>query len=69
MTQREKILRFLDDFGSITPLQAMAEFGIMRLAARISEIEKAGIPIEHEMVKGWNRYGETTHFMRYRRAE
>lgn len=65
MTQHEKILRHMQDFGSITSLEAMQEYGIMRLASRISELKKAGIPIQKETVSGKNRYGESTIYARY----
>ena len=32
ITQCERILRHLNDFGSITSLEAMQDYGIMRLA-------------------------------------
>ena len=38
MTQNERILRHLRDNGSITPLDALSEYGIMRLASRISDL-------------------------------
>ncbi len=64
MTQREKILRHLQQFGSITPVEALREYGIMRLAARMAEL--AGqYPIESKMVKGRNRFGEPVRFSRY----
>ena len=66
MTQCQRIKQWLDDFGSITPLEAMHELGIMRLAARISDLEKDGVEIHHEMVKDKNRYGESVHYMRYK---
>lgn len=65
MTQNERILRHLEDYGSITSLEAMKEYGIMRLASRISDLKKQGIPIEKEMVSSKNRYGEPTSFARY----
>lgn len=65
MTQCEKILRHIEDFGSITSLEAMQEYGIMRLASRISDLKKAGIPIQKETVSGKNRYGESTSYARY----
>ena len=40
MTQSERIRRHLSDFGTITSLEAMQEYGIMRLASRISELKK-----------------------------
>lgn len=65
MTQSERIVRHLRDYGSITSMEAMREYGIMRLASRISDLKKAGMPIRAEMVSGKNRYGETTSYARY----
>lgn len=65
MTQCEKILRHMQDFGSITSLEAMQEYGIMRLASRISDLKRIGTPIRVETVKGKNRYGEATSYARY----
>lgn len=65
MTQSERIVRHLRDYGSITSLEAMKEYGILRLASRVSDLKKAGFPIHVEMVKGYNRYGEATAFARY----
>lgn len=69
MTQKQRILKYLDDFGSISPQEAMVDLGILRLAARISELVKAGEPIETVMTDGFNRYGQRIRFARYRRAE
>jgi len=68
MTQKERIRKYLDDFGSITPLEATRELGILRLGARIHEMIQAGEPIIKEMESAPNRYGQTTRYARYRRA-
>lgn len=65
-TQCDRILRHLEDYGSITSLEAMAEYGIMRLASRITDLKDKGYPITKETVTGKNRYGEATHFAKYR---
>lgn len=65
MTQREKIREYLNDNGSITPLDAMREFGIMRLASRINEMVKSGEKITRVTVKDKNRYGQTVHYAKY----
>lgn len=65
MTQTERIVRHLEAFGSITSLEAMQEYGIMRLASRVSDLKRAGIPIRVETVSGKNRYGEVTSYARY----
>ena len=66
MTQKERIIKYLQDFGSITPLEAMRDLGIMRLAARISELVRAGWNIIRETKSSKNRYGQTTRYARYR---
>lgn len=68
MTQKERIRKYLDDFGSITPLEAMRDLGIMRLGARIWEMIRAGEPIIRETETAQNRYGKMTRYARYRRA-
>ena len=66
VTQCDRILRHLKDYGSITPMEAMNEYGIMRLAARINDLRAQGIEIASEVKTGKNRYGEDTHFSVYR---
>lgn len=65
MTQCERIMRHLEKFGSITSAEAMQEYGIYRLASRISDLKKRGVPIQREFVKGKNRFDEETFFARY----
>ena len=66
MTQTEKILRHLEDIGSITPWEAMRMYGIMRLGARIWDLKRDGYPIQTEIITGKNRYGEPTRWAVYR---
>lgn len=66
MTQKERILKYLSDFGSISPLEAMADLGIMRLGARIWELNRMGYSIVRDTEVGKNRYGQTTRYARYR---
>ena len=66
MTQNEKILQYIEQEGSITPLDALREFGCMRLASRVSELKKEGYPIKTEMETNKNRYGERIRYARYR---
>ena len=69
ITQCERILRHLKDYGSITSLEAVNEYGIMRLASRINDLRAEGIAIVSEMKTGKNSYGETTHFAVYQNKE
>ena len=66
MTQSERILRHLEDYGSITQMDAMKDYGIMRLASRVNDLRREGHPIITEVVTGKNRYGEPTRWAQYR---
>lgn len=65
-TQCERILRHLTDFGSITSLEAITEYGILRLASRINDLKRRGIAISSEIKTDKNRYGEKVHYSVYR---
>ena len=65
LTQNERILDYIEEFGSITQLEALRDLGVMRLASRISDLKRQGYPIisTNESVK--NRYDETCRIKRY----
>lgn len=69
MTQADRILRHLRDYGSITPVDALREYGCMRLGARIYDLKRQGHHIISERETALNRYGEKTSFARYRMGE
>lgn len=64
-TQCDRVLHYMDRFGSITQLEALADLGCMRLASRISDLRKRGYPIGRRMKTGKNRYGESVSFAEY----
>jgi hypothetical protein len=64
-TQCERVLAYIEDFGSITSLQAMQDLGCMRLASRINDLKRMGYPVRKRTVKAENRYGETVYFAEY----
>ena len=66
-TQVKKVIRFMQEHGSITTMQAF-DMGITRLASRIHDIRSMGIEIESETVNAKNRDNEPVHFSRYRIA-
>ena len=66
LTQCDRILRHLEDYGSITSLEAVNEYGIMRLASRIADLKEMGHNIVSERTTGKNRYDETTSYSVYR---
>jgi hypothetical protein len=58
--QKYQILNYLQSGKKITPLEALDQFGCMRLASRISELRDEGYPIETKMMsdkdKRWAEY-------------
>lgn len=69
INQCEKILQYIEHEGSITPLDAMREFGCMRLASRITDLKRRGYPITRQMETAKNRAGEPVRYARYRMGE
>lgn len=64
MTQSERIIRYMQDFGSITPMDAF-RMGITKLATRVSEMRRDGIQIEDDWVTDKNQFGEPVRFKKY----
>ena len=65
VTQRQLILKYIQDFGSITPMDAFFDLGITTLATRVSEMRRDGMQSKIESVKSTNRYGKTVRFAKY----
>ena len=65
MTQREIVLKHIEEYGHITSWEAMQEYGINQLHPIIADLIKAGIPIKWEKGSQKNRYGDTVSFDRY----
>ena len=67
MTQNERIKRHLEVFGKISSREAMNEYGIMRLGARVWELKnQEGMKIVKTMKHDLNRFGEKTCYAEYR---
>lgn len=64
-TQAARVVKYIEDFGSITTLEAVNDLGILRLASRVSELRKKGFNIKSEFIEVKNRYGETCRVKRY----
>ena len=69
MTQCEQIMRHLEQYGSITSAEAETEYGIYRLASRISDLKKSGVRIKRTMINAKNRFGKPIHYAQYRLEE
>lgn len=71
VSQNKKIWDYLLSHGSITPKEALDEFGCMRLGARIFEIKESvelmlnGYSIVSSLETGTNRFGEPTRYAKY----
>ena len=65
VTQKERIIKYIKDFGSITSFQAYADLGITQLGARIDNLQKEGYKFKKETENGKNRYGDAVHYTRY----
>ena len=65
MTQVERVLKYIEQFGSITPMEAFRDLGITKLATRISELIDEGYQIKKEWVSSTNRYGEKVRYKKY----
>ena len=68
MTQCEMILHYMETEGAITPLDAMREFGCMRLGARIADLKERGYHIISGRETAKNRYGKKVRYARYHLA-
>jgi hypothetical protein len=55
----------MEEFGSITQIEALKDLGVMRLASRISDLKKMGYPITSNVEAVKNRYEETCYIKRY----
>lgn len=61
-SQKQAILKHIRDHGSISPMEALNEYGCFRLASRIHELKKDGHNIpKPDISKGYAVYtlGET----------
>ena len=66
-TQREMVLQYLQEFGEITPLDALREFGIMRLSVIIYNLKwKYFYSILTEYRTSKNRFGKKVTYAVYK---
>lgn len=45
MTQVARTIEYMERYGSVTAKEAIEDYGCYRLASRISDIKKLGIPV------------------------
>jgi len=66
MTQKQEILKHLQENKTITQRQASRKYGIDRLAPRIHELRNAGHNIESKLVARKKKNGRTCNFSEYK---
>ena len=64
-THKTRLLEYLEEFGSITTLQAIFDLGNTRLASRIHELRREGYDITSQPMKVPTRWGTETTVTKY----
>ena len=62
---KERVVKYMLDFGSITHNDAYVDLGVARLAAVICNLRKDGYQIITKDEQGTNRYGDKVTYARY----
>lgn len=65
VTQRDRVLDYLNRVGFITTWDAYKELGISQLGTRIFELKDKGYRFKKERVYTKNRFGDSTHYDKY----
>ena len=65
ITQKDRIINYIREFGSISSREAFIDLGIARLGARIFDLKKEGYKFKEEWESSNNRYNEKTEYKRY----
>lgn len=63
--QKQRVINYIREFGSITSFEAYADLGVTQLGARIDQLKKEGYEFKTEWESSKNRYGEKTEYKRY----
>ena len=69
ITQKDRIINYIRQFGSISSWEAYSELGITQLGARIDQLKKEGYEFKMEWESNKNRFGEKTDYKRYYLAD
>ena len=67
--QKQRIINYIRQFGSITSRDAYMDLGITQLGARIDGLERDGYAFKKEWETGKNRFGEEIQYKRYYLAD
>lgn len=69
VTQRDRVLQFIKEYGFITRLLAATQVGCYELSSRIGELEADGYKFSRTTKTNLNRYGDKIHYTEYRLVE
>lgn len=69
ITQRDRVINYIREFGSISSWEAYKDLGITQLATRIKELKEQGYEFKTEWESSTNRFGEKTDYKRYYLAD
>lgn len=64
-TQKQRVLDYIEQFGSISSLEAFQDLGITRLSAVVFDLKEDGHEFDTKIERGKNRFGERTNYARY----
>lgn len=69
LNQRQQILNYIDEWGSITSYEAYLDLGITQLSTRLSELKEQGYVFTYDWIVKKNRYGKNIRFKEYKLKE
>lgn len=65
VSQKQMVLDYIREFGSIAPIDAFKDLGITRLADVVCRLRREGHDIHKEREHALNRYGQNVRYVRY----
>ena len=65
VSQKQMVLDYIHEFGSITPIDAFRDLGVTRLSAIVFNLKEDGHEIVAVIERGKNRFGNQTRYARY----
>lgn len=65
MKQKQRVLEYIERFGSISSMEAFKDLGVTRLSDVIFRLKKDGYEFDKVNETRKNRFGEKASFARY----
>ena len=63
--QKQRVIDYINKFGSISSWEAYSDLGITQLGARIDQLKKEGYNFKTEWESSKDRFGDKTEYKRY----